>query len=405
MSTESLWLGNLTSTSVVAVAKLNIPTTSAVLSCWDVAGNFVRSSGVATVGNMARMEVTGLTPNTSYTCRIEPGSAPAQGVTGSFTTFPSGSNVSFLCALIGDGEAESNATVFDRVRLSGAQFGIHLGDIHYFDVNVANVAHYHAVYDRVFAQPRQEALYRAFPWYYRWDDHDFCGNNSDGTAAGKNAACTTYRLRVPYATLADSSTTAHVGQAWTIGRVRFIMTDERSAASPRANTDNSSKTMLGASQKTWWKSEISAAAAAGQLIVWVTSRHFAGNTTAGADHWGGFNTERVELVDYIKANAHGRVIFLSADMHAMRIGTHDFATGGGETLKGFNVATLDHGTIDTGGYGGIGSSGAIAWVASNGIFGTMQVTDNGGSTIDVTWRGFNASGTSQFTAHTFSVSV
>jgi phosphodiesterase/alkaline phosphatase D-like protein len=407
MSTESLWLGALTSTSVRAVAKLNLSTTSAVLACRDSAGNWVRGTGVATVGNIAKLECTGLTPNTAYTCRVEPDTKPAVGLTGSFTTLPSGTNVSFLVALCGDAEEFSNATVFDAVRTSGARFGIHLGDRHYGDeqVVVADQAHHRAAYDSVLAQPRQSDLHRSLPLAYRWDDHDYCGNNSDGTSAAHDAACAVYRARVPHYDLADATITAHVGQSWVVGRVRFIMTDERSAASPRANTDNSSKTMLGTSQKTWWKAEVSAAAAAGQMIVWVTSRHWCANTTAGADHWGGFNTERVELVNYIKANAHGRAIILSADMHAMMIRSPDFATGGGEAIPCFNVATLDHGTIDASGYGGVGASGSTQFVAQNGIFGTMQITDSGGSTISVGWRGFDSSGTGLFATHSFSVTV
>jgi alkaline phosphatase D len=255
------------------------------------------------------------------------------------------------------------------------------------------------------AQHRQAQLYRTIPSDYVWDDHDYGPNNSDGSSVGHDAACAWYRARVPHRALESNTVTEPIHHSFVIGRVRFLMTDQRSAASPKANTDNSSKTMLGTAQKTWFKSQVSAAAAAGQMIVWVCSRHWSGNTTAGADHWGGFNTERVELVDHIKANAHGRCIILSADMHAMRIASPDFATGGGEAIPCFNVATLDHGTIDTGGYGGIGASGATRWVASNGIFGTMAIADSGGSTIGVTWRGFNASSSSLFTAHSFTVTV
>lgn len=41
---------------------------------------------------------------------------------------------------------------------------------------------------------------------------------------------------------------------------------------------------------------------------------------------------------------------------------------------------------------------------NNGQFGTMQVSDSGGSSISVTWRGFDSAGT-QLVSHTFSVSV
>src|SRR5690606_13311322 len=97
-----------------------------------------------------------------------------------------------------------------------------------------------------------------------------------------------------------------------VGRVLFIVTDLRSMASNKTATDNSSKTMMGAAQKTWFKNLISDSNNAGKLIVWVCSRVWGGVTTVGADHWGGFTTERTELADHIKTHALGRFCVLSA---------------------------------------------------------------------------------------------
>jgi hypothetical protein len=90
-------------------------------------------------------------------------------------------------------------------------------------------------------------------------------------------------------------------------------------------------------------------------------------------------------------------------MHAGRIGSHDFSTGGGEPLLTFQVATLDHGTLDSS-YGGVSSSGAIGFSSGNGQFATMAVVDGGGSAIEVTWKMFNSAGT-QLMTHTFTVTV
>lgn len=406
MSCEAMWLGGLTSSSINAVVKLNLDSSSVKLACWDANGNWFRSSAVATAGNIAKLTVTGLSANTAYQCRVEPGDAPAQGLTGSFTTLPSGTNVSFTMAMFGDADNASNHAVFDRIRTdSGARLALHLGDMHYTNINVNDRAYFRAAWDEVFAQSRQSQLYRTIPTDYVWDDHDYGPNNSDGTSTGHDAACAYYRARVPHRTLADATITAPVYHSWVIGRVRFVLTDQRSAASAKGNTDNSSKTMLGTAQKTWFKAELDAATAAGQMVVWVCSRTFQCDATAGADHWGGFTTERTELVNYIKANAHGRVIVLAADMHAMRIGNdRDFASGGGEALRVFQCATLDHPTIDTSGYGGVSSTGATAFSATNGAYTTMQITDSGGSTISVAWKGFNSSG-SQLMSSSFTVTV
>lgn len=348
------------------------------------------------------MSVTGLTADSEYTYAVEVNSVPVSGPTGSFRTAPSG-NASFTVAFAGDASEGSNAAVFDAIRLKDPLLFIHLGDLHYHNISANTPALFRDAFGEVFSCARQAQLYREVPTAYVWDDHDSGPNNSDGmtvTAAAKSV----YRERVPHYTLGDATVTAPVYQAWTIGRVRFIMTDERAAASTNATTDNSSKTMLGSTQKAWFKSEISAAAAAGQMIVWVCSRAFGGVPTAGADHWGGFTTERTELADYIKANAHGRVVVLSADAHALAIddGTnHNFATGGGEPLPTFQAAPLDR-TPDSVVYGGVTYS--HGWFNSNGQFGTMQITDSGGGSLGVVWRGFDSTGT-QIVTHSFSVTI
>jgi phosphodiesterase/alkaline phosphatase D-like protein len=401
MSCQQLWLGALTDTSITAVAKLNLDSPSVVLACTAPDGSFVRSPGVASAGNIARMTVTGLTANTQYTCRVEPGSRPAIGLTGSFKTLPaaSGTPASFLVAFAGDASERSNHVVFDTIRTSSALMFIHLGDMHYNNVAVNNVGNFRACFDEVFAQSRQSLLYRSMPTAYIWDDHDYGPNNSDATAAGHDASCAAYRERVPYYPLGDASLTAPIYQTFDIGRVRFIMTDERSAASPNSNADISNKTMLGTAQKTWFKNLLSSSA--GKLIVWVCSRAFGGVTETGGDHWGGFTTERTEIGAYIKANCPGRVIVLSADAHALAIDDGSHHTYGGEALRTFQAAPLDR-SADSVIYGSAQYS--AGWFNSVGQYGTMQVVDGGGSSIGITWRGYNSSGTLLVTS-AFAISV
>lgn len=160
--------------------------------------------------------------------------------------------------------------------------------------------------------------------------------------------------------------------------------------------DGPTKTMLGATQKAWLKSEISAWSG---LIVWVCPRWF-GNANH-TDSWNNFATERAELVDYIKANAHGRVVVLSADQHYLAIddGTNvDHATGGGEPLPTFQTAPLDKTVSALGGTWTHGNFNA------NGQFGTMAVADSGGASIGVTWTGYDSTGAVLSTL-SFSVSV
>ncbi len=370
------------------VAKLSREATLVRLAVTGPGGT-VFSSTVTSTNRAARMVISGLSADTEYTYAVQVNSVAIGGVTGGFKTAPSG-NASFTVAFAGDTSEGSNHAVFDTIRVADPLLFIHLGDMHYRNISANTPSLFRDAFDEVFSCARQHQLYREVPTAYVWDDHDSGPNNSDSTTVTA-AAKSVYRERVPHYTLGDATVTAPIYQSWVIGRVRFVMTDQRSAASTDAATDNSSKTMLGTTQKTWFKAEISAAAAAGQAVVWVCSRAFGG--VGGGDHWGGFTTERTELADYIKANAHGRVVVISADAHALAIdaGTnHDFATGTGEPLRCFQAAPLDR-TPDSVIYGG--ATYSAGWFNNNGQFGTMQVVDSGGSSLAVTWRGFTSAGT------------
>lgn len=353
------WIGALTDTSVAIVKRL-LP------------------EGVT------RTDVTGLEPDTEY---------DLDGVT--VRTLPeAGQPCDFKIAFSGDAVVGSTAPVFNAILQQAPRMFIHMGDLHYQNISTNNQASFHAAFDAVFASATQHRLYRSIPTAYVWDDHDFGGNNSDGTSASKPAAASVYRSRVPHYPLAHATA---IYQTWDIGRVRFIMTDQRSEASVNTATDNSSKTMLGATQKSWFKNLI--ANSPGMLIVWVCPRWFA--NANHVDSWNSFSTERAELVDHIKANAHGRVVVLSADQHYLGLddGTNvDHATGGGEPLPTFQAAPLDQTPSALGGTWTDGNFNP------NGAFGTMQVEDSGGSTIDVTWRAHDSTGAVLSTL-AFSVSV
>lgn len=393
MSCESLWLGALTSTSITAAARMSLSSASVRLVA--TAGQTVlRGDPAATVGNITKLTIAGLTPDTSYVATVEADGNAAAGISGAFKTAPTSGG--FTVAFGGDVSEKSNHVVFDTIRNLAPLMFIHLGDAHYNNVIVNSQANYRAVFDELAANPRQALLYRTIPTAYVWDDHDFSDNNSDSTAVNKSASAAVYRARVPHYALPDAT---GVWQTFDIGRIRFVLTDQRSAASVNSATDNASKSMLGAAQKTWFKGLLSASP--GKLIVWFCPRAFGGVATAGADHWGGFTAERLELADHIHANCAGRVVVLSADAHALAIDDgshHAYAAGGLEPLRTFQAAPLDR-TPDSVIYGSAQYS--AGWFNANGQFGTMQIVDAGGSTIDVTWRGYDSAGsvlvTSSFT--------
>lgn len=400
---DSIWSGAITSNSARVNAKLlnNSATVrllvspNANLSSPIYSGYYTAS---ATNNRMVSIPVTGLAANTQYYYAIESGGVVDAQKIGKFKTFPGGP-ASFTVALSSCALTGSNHTVFDTIRSHNPLFFLHMGDMHYQNIAVNDVSLFRSAYDTVLASARQAELYRNVPVAYMWDDHDYGPNNSDATAPGREAARLTYQEYVPHYPLAAGSGNVPIYQAFTVGRVRFILTDLRSERSPYTIPDSASKTMFGSAQKTWFKQELLNAKNNYPLIVWVNTMPWIGAT--GDDGWYAYPTERQEIANFIKDNNISGVIMLSGDAHmlAMDDGANsDYATGGGAPIPVLHAAALDRsGSVKGGPY----SEGAYP---GGGQFALMSVIDNGGSTITVQWSGRNAANT-EIVGLTFTVPV
>ncbi len=397
----SMWVGALTDKGATIAVQLRCAAEDVSLAIIGPSGTVATVAPTTSTEYRAALKfvVDGLDPDTAYEAVVCKGGMPIEGPTGAFHTAPTGPS-SFTVAFSGDVNTGSNAAVFDTIRNAAPLMFFLMGDIHYYNITANDPEAFHNAWDEILANPaqgRQANLYRNIATVYGWDDHDGAGgNNTNGSAAGWPAARSVYRSRVPHYPLPDANA---IYQTWDIGRVRFILTDQRSAATPNSASDNASKSMLGVAQKTWFKDLLSNSP--GKAIVWICPRWFGPPKTSGVDNWGGFSTERAELVTHIHNNCSGRVVVLSADLHGMGLdnGTnHDFLPGGGEPLPCFQASPLD---IAAPNVLGTYSEGSFA---INGVFGTMEVADTGGATLDITLRGFNTAGT-QLTSLTFSVTL
>jgi hypothetical protein len=295
---------------------------------------------------------------------------------------------------------DAGQSVFDEILAARPLLFLHMGDMHYHDTNSTNPDDYRTNYDSVLNQPNEAALFRNVPFAYMWDDHDFCGNDSDGTFVGRDTARAVYKERVPHYPLAANAG-GTMAQSFAIGRVRVIVTDLRSAADPAAKLDNASKTHLGAAQKAWFKQELLDARDAGTpLILWVCTNPWIGVLNPAEDHdnWSGFQTERTEIANFIRVNRIANVVLLSADMHALAYddGTHsDYATGGGAPLIVLQAAALTQGgTIKGGPYTGGPLPGSFQ-------YGLLEVFDNGGPSVACRFQGMKA-GQGVLMSYTFS---
>ena len=336
-------------------------------------------------GPVVGFQITGLNPDTTYYYAVEIDGRLDRIRAGRFRTFPSGP-ASFTVAVGACARVGSNGQVFETIREADPLLYLILGDLHYGDNGRNDIDRYRQVMDLTLSRPAQAALYRSTPVAYMWDDHDYGGNDVDGSYVGRRAAMAAYREYSPdYGLAGDESA---IYQAFTIGRVRFIVTDSRSARDLDSADPSPHDTMLGAEQKAWLLDQLLAARDANALIVWANPDPWIAAAEPGADNWGGYAEERAEIADFIADNRIDNLVMVSGDAHMVAIddGTNtDYSADPGIGFPVLHVAALDR----RGSYkGGPYSLGAIPGA---GHFGLIDVHDDG-TTISVDLRAVDHTG-------------
>lgn len=408
------WSGAVTPTSAEVRAKLdqhgrNVRlwvSRSPDLSQPVILGPVVSRTNVA--GNLVGFTVTRLRPNTGYHYAYEVQGELEREKQGQFRTLPVGP-ASFEFAFASCGRTGSTNASYERIREHAPLFFICPGDFHYEDVKSSRVEMFHQAYDKVLASPVQARLYRQVPLVYMWDDHDFCGNNSDDRAWGRAAARRGYLDYFPHYPLWNNSVEGPIAQAFSVGRVRFIITDLRSQRDPAAALDGPRKTMMGRPQREWWQRELLAANGVYPLIFWVSSvpwigsmqtNHYWPVTTndygylhherliyattqarptkpVGVDSWAAYAFERAELAAFVKRHGIRGLVILHGDMHALAAddgSNSDYAPGGGAPIPVMAAAPLDQ---DSSLKGGPYSQGIYRPRKHEGCFGLVTVVDEG----------------------------
>jgi hypothetical protein len=385
---EWIWSGGVTGTSAVVTAKLDADADSVRLAVGDDAAfaDPVWFEPIAIADGVVRFEPADLSPDVEYHYAVEVDGGLDHVRAGSFRTFPAGPS-SFTIAAASCMRVGTNGAVFDAIRELDPVVFLHVGDFHYANIGDDAPDEFRDVLDLQLTRTAPAALFRSTPIAYVWDDHDYGDNNADATSPSRPAAMEVFREYVPHYPLQGDD--AAIGQAFTIGRVRVIMTDTRSARSPTTDVDDGEKTMLGDAQRQWFEQELLAAADRYPLILWVNSVPWIAAAEPGGDDWGGYSTERAELADAIAEHDIEGLVMVSGDAHMVAIddGTNsDFSTVGDDGFPVLHAAALDRpGHAKGGPY----SHGVFP---GSGQFGLIEVTDDGGDQITVelsgrTWEG------------------
>ena len=401
------WCGNVTPTSATVAVRLNAPglRVRVAVSTNDRLSSAVFSPARTTAaasGNIVKLDVEGLQPATDYDYGIEVAGVlrPETVSRGKFRTFPQGAG-SFRLAFSSCGDFQDpDQRAYAAILADQPLLFVQTGDLHYKDTNTTVAEDYRRNYDSILANRNQGALFRGVALAYMWDDHDFTGDDSNGSAVGAATARSVYREYVPHYPI--NVTGGTIAQAFTVGRVRVIMSDLHSASAGAAAAESAAKSRLGSAQKAWFKQELIAARDAGfPLILWVSTSPWIDPAQLGVDTWAGFATERTELANFIKDNRIKNLAMLSGDMHALAYddgANSDYAVGGGAPLVVLHAAPLTRLGAPKGGPYTAGP------LLGNLQYGLLDVTDPGGALVQVRFSGKRvdegAKLTFQFTAST-----
>lgn len=158
--------------------------------------------------------------------------------------------------------------------------------------------------------PAHRAVVAGTPSLAIWDDWDYAGNNSDGTAAGKELSLNTFKQLWPNPGFGQPSDPGvYFKASW--GDVDFFMLDGRYHRSPNDAADDGRKTMLGAAQLAWLKRELAASKATFKFLASGGEWQSRGRE----DSWRSFLRERDELLRFIEEHRITGVVLLSGDRH------------------------------------------------------------------------------------------
>lgn len=339
-----------------------------------------------------RLTLDSLEPLTAYYYgvfrpKITPNSGLVEGEVGAFTT-PSlpGNRMNFRiatgsCALTG-----SRSDIFTEALDLDPMLFVHTGDLHYEDLSNVSIDRRLEAFDKVFGSPTQRLLFRRTIFTYIWDDHDWLANNADGTDVQSGSiAKQSYTLGIPHYPLGSASQdegNAAKYQAFTIGTVRFIITDLRSE-SVKSTADFPGR-IYSEEQRDWFFGELSQASNY-DFVVWVTSRPWTGVDRVGGDGWGGFVEDRDELSSLIAdtiGSGPRNLMVISGDNHQVAFddGSSTDYSYQGNFPGGFPI-------LHSGPLANLGAGGLYMWknkehYFTDGCIGTSSDVNYQFSTVD-----------------------
>ena len=255
----------------------------------------------ASEGYSSTMSVSGLKPATTYSYGFRIDDQLHTSPEWHFQTPPPKGASTSLTLAFGSCAKLQLQPAFETLSDLDPDLFLFVGDNHYANSNDLNTLRWYYNSSRAI-EPRQAFLGHTST-IATWDDHDFTGNNTDGSAPGKDTALrvfTEYWANPGYGT----SDTPGVFFQTSWGDVDIFMLDDRYYR----GLENS---MLGDAQAAWFLDGLSRSTATFKLLVsgsqWTTE--------GTSDSWNGFETARASIFQHIADEKITGVVLLSGDVH------------------------------------------------------------------------------------------
>lgn len=379
--------GAVTDTSAVILVKTYSPNQEVKIELFtqnDVE-NSIYSESVKSLSenyNYVKIPVKSLKPNITYYYRAIVNGYPSKKWN-SFQTFPAEKDYSFS---FGFGSCQQssysvpNPEIFPLIANDTLRFFIQLGDWTYPDTTEKKYGYrfnekkdlleksYQSKYNNNY--PFVTEVLSQMPVVYIYDDHDFAGNNSDGSDPAKDSSIWAYKAFFPHYELKNPDN--GIWQSFTFGNVEFFVLDLRAQRNPGKDAFNGSGNfnppsghsilagydISGVNQKQWFLDALKNSTAKWKVIVSsvLFNPAYAKVTEVDsipddikwlpsdvADKWAGYPEDINALLNTIIANNIKNVFVISGDTHSSFIddGKNSFIPEIGASNLEVNNSLLD----------------------------------------------------------------
>lgn len=260
----------------------------------------------------AVLETRQLQPGTAYYYGVEIDGMLYRDPSWTFTTPPPrGQQGTFTFGVGSCARREHPQDIFGPIARAKPDLFLFVGDNHYGDATNLGAQRWNYQY---MAESARRLLFATVPSLAIWDDHDFLGNDSNGTDSRRDLARRAFREYWANPSYGQDGQGIYFRHSY--GDVDFFMLDGRTSRDPTDGTvifgdPQGRPSLLGSTQTTWFIEQLRASTATFKFVVigsqW--TRH--GNP----DSWSSFIDARDALFDAIAEHRIEGVVLLSGDRH------------------------------------------------------------------------------------------